>query len=387
MSDPPSVPAPRKVLHITNWYPNPFAPTAAPFVREQFLAVRAVQEGHRLIHVNVRADTRLPRLHWGQTGPQQSYLILRGPFGAPRLQEILILVLMIGLRLGLALRGVRWDIAHIHIAWPLLRYPRIARGLWGRRIVLSEHWSAYRDHFHLPPNSTAHKRLQKMLDLPATIGVVSQALARDIAGFAGRADLDIRLTPNVVEGAVFYPAHHPAQPGGKTCLMVANWAPIKRPFLVLEALVALRPTHPDMTLRIVGDGPQLAAMRDFVTRHGIADQVTFLGRLPKEQIAEEMRAADVFAHASAYETFSVVCAEALCCGVPLIASNVGGIPEFVTPHNGLLVENTPEAWQVGLAQILTAAPKDRHQISAQASARFSPQAVAAAMARLYEPLV
>ena len=117
-------------------------------------------------------------------------------------------------------------------------------------------------------------------------------------------------------------------------------------------------------------------MEAFVQDNDLGHNIILLGILNKLSIALEMQQANAFVHASNYETFSVVCAEALCCGTPVIASNVGGIPEFVNESNGILVENNVAAWRSALAGFLG----NRHEwdslrISQDATKMFSPAAV------------
>jgi glycosyltransferase involved in cell wall biosynthesis len=70
-----------------------------------------------------------------------------------------------------------------------------------------------------------------------------------------------------------------------------------------------------------------------------------VGKLSFAEAACEMQNASYFLHASNYETFSLVCAEALSCGTPVVASAVGGVPEYLNDKNGILVsDNTVESW-------------------------------------------
>src|SRR5204863_4212602 len=89
----------------------------------------------------------------------------------------------------------------------------------------------------------------------------------------------------------------------------------------------------------------LDALRKRIAELDLTAHVDLLGQLDEQHVAQEMRAAHAMVHASDYETYSAVCAEALCCGTPVIASGVGGIPELVGPGEGQLVAtNTAEEW-------------------------------------------
>ena len=91
--------------------------------------------------------------------------------------------------------------------------------------------------------------------------------------------------------------------------------------------------------------------------------------MDSEQIALEMNRASAYLHCSGYETFSVVCAEALACGCYLIASDVGGIPELVAPGTGQLVkEPKVETWAKAMEDGII--PKELTGIN-----RFYPEAV------------
>ena len=95
---------------------------------------------------------------------------------------------------------------------------------------------------------------------------------------------------------------------------------------LLEAFAAL---DLDVELRIVGDGPERDALENQVRTLGIADRVTFVGRVPSSAVIAELLYADVFAMASFMEGLPVVLMEALAMEVPVIAPRVAGIPELV----------------------------------------------------------
>ena len=97
----------------------------------------------------------------------------------------------------------------------------------------------------------------------------------------------------------------------------------------------------DWRLRVVGDvdaAPgHVASLRALADRRGVADRVTFAGRVDDDALREELRSAHVLAVPSHYEPFGIVYLEGMAFGLPAIASANGGASDFVGEHNGALV--------------------------------------------------
>lgn len=97
---------------------------------------------------------------------------------------------------------------------------------------------------------------------------------------------------------------------------------------------------PDVHLVIAGDGPQYGTLQQRAAERQLADRVIFLGKLPHDQLAIYLRAADYLILYSGYEGLSHTILEALYAGTPVIASQRGGNPEIVRDgDNGLLVKH------------------------------------------------
>jgi len=375
-----------KVLHITNWYPNMWNPHEAPFIKEQFDALSGKVE-QELWHVQVRNEGAWFRIHKGDYSRHEHYLILDTRIRMWRVQELMTLFLLVLLRMVQIGKG-SWDLLQVHIAYPLLRFPRIIKFLFRSPMAITEHWSAYRLNFNLAEGSRGKRNIQNIFHQLIPVITVSRALMQDIVNFAGTEKFARYIVPNVVDPDIFYLHNEQRTLPTTTLLMVGNWAPIKRPMLVLEVLRDLVQEFPRLRLRIVGYGLQWSEMQKFVQQHHLQDQVSFLGPLKKTAIADEMRRADALVHPSTYETFSVVCAEALCCGIPVIASNVGGIPEYVFEYNGILTDNSLEAWKSGIRKFMSSKMTwDKEKISSEARIRFCPDSIERKLLEVYSEIL
>lgn len=121
-------------------------------------------------------------------------------------------------------------------------------------------------------------------------------------------------------------------------LTVGRLIPLKGIDVCIQAISHLLDLP--VRLRIVGSGSQdyELYLRGLAEQLKVSDRVEFAGAALPSRIAEEYRTADIFILASYYEAFAIVLIEAMACGIPVIATNVGGIPTVVEDHvSGCLV--------------------------------------------------
>ena len=107
---------------------------------------------------------------------------------------------------------------------------------------------------------------------------------------------------------------------------MSNFRPVKRVDLVFHVFRLLR-QHLRARLLLIGDGPVRADIERLVAKHNLSDQVTFVGE--QQDPVSWLSAADLFLLPSAQESFGLAALEAMACEVPVIASNVGGLPEII----------------------------------------------------------
>lgn len=140
-------------------------------------------------------------------------------------------------------------------------------------------------------------------------------------------------------------------------------------------------------LVFVGEGPERKALESLVEQLDLTERVAFLGHLAPRQIRDVLLRSHVLVIASTVETFAVVGIEAHACGLPVVATRCGGPEDFVTPHNGYLLENLAE-----LPQALRGAYEGHGafhpaQIREECLRRFSPQAVAGDLGQRYRAVL
>ncbi|MBD2100339.1 glycosyltransferase family 1 protein [Leptolyngbya sp. FACHB-261] len=140
------------------------------------------------------------------------------------------------------------------------------------------------------------------------------------------------------------------------------------------------------------DGLERARIKQIVQAEGLIEQTLFVGRLGHDQLPLYYAAADVCVVPSHYEPFGLVAIEAMACGTPVVASNVGGLQFTVVPEEtGLLAPpQDAEAFSIAIDRIL-ADQKWASLLGSQAAARvreqFSWCGVAAQLSELYRCLL
>jgi glycosyltransferase involved in cell wall biosynthesis len=191
----------------------------------------------------------------------------------------------------------------------------------------------------------------------------------------GRRAADIRVVPCGVSNSFspFGPVDPSPRRRPHRLVSVSRLVPRKGLADAFHALAAVR--H-DAELLVVGGGdgpvddPGEAALRALAADLGIADRVTFRGRLAGPQVAAVMRSADAVVCAPWYEPFGIVPVEAMACGVPVIGTAVGGLLDTVRDGvTGVLVPpRAPDALAEAIDRLL-ADPMRRRRMGAAGAAR------------------
>jgi N-acetyl-alpha-D-glucosaminyl L-malate synthase BshA len=144
---------------------------------------------------------------------------------------------------------------------------------------------------------------------------------------------DITVIPNFLECQPYHRvpaqavrARHCPAPCEKLVIHVSNFRPVKRAHAVVEIFARLS-ARISARLLLVGDGPDLGDALQLAKTLGVGHLVEALGE--QDQIVPLLSASDVFLLPSEQESFGLAALEAMACGVPVVASRVGGLPEVI----------------------------------------------------------
>ncbi|OSM02539.1 glycosyltransferase family 4 protein [Magnetofaba australis] len=257
-----------------------------------------------------------------------------------------------------------FDVAHIHgHAWEAFA----SRRLPGRPpIVGTMHASGFRNRCKSASGrAKLRRRLRHLNAIIAPSAEIAQAaeslhLPRAaIHAIPNAVDAD-KFTPGAPEGANPWGI----DPGNKIVLCLQRIAPVKGTIHLARAARRILDAHPDARLIFAGsETPEYAAqVKHILDESGAMPRCRFLGSVPNDQTPALLRLAQVSVTPSLMEATSIACLEAMACGVAVVGSEVGGIPELIVPgEHGLL---TPVGDAHAIADAVIALLDDPQQAKA-----------------------
>lgn len=170
----------------------------------------------------------------------------------------------------------------------------------------------------------------------ARVICISDKVAEKVADSAA-GPLNARVIYNSVDTQMFSPSSAELPP--TSILSVGNLISIKGHELLVRALAAVLPHYPNVSVEIIGDGPEYHRLSKLANECNIAGKVRFLGRQSRKQVAEAMRRCILFALPSRYEGLGCVYLEAMSTEKPAIACRGQGIDGIIQHGtNGWLID-------------------------------------------------
>ena len=245
-------------------------------------------------------------------------------------------VLSLANKLVQVAREFRLEVVHAHYAIPhataalLARQVLEASGHAVPRVVTTLHGT---DITLVGSDPSFSEIVAYSIETSNGVTAVSQSLRE-----ATRRELnvrrDIEVIPNCLDCGIYRRREVPglrkrfaADDATRLVIHISNFRPVKRIDAVMEVFARISRAVPARLL-LVGDGPELGTAYRLGRELDIAPLVETLGA--QEDVIPLLSAADLFLLPSAQESFGLAALEAMACDVPVVASNVGGLPEVIS---------------------------------------------------------
>jgi glycosyltransferase involved in cell wall biosynthesis len=221
-------------------------------------------------------------------------------------------------------------------------------------LVVSAHGSDVYQHAAVPRRQ---EQIRQTLDRAAGLIVVSADLQRKLLALGLPAD-GAEVIPGGFQAEQFRPMPRDEArerlglPPGPLLVYVGMLRDIKRVDVIVSALRHL----PQLRAAIVGFGPTYNALKRLADRLKVADRIIWAGAQPHERVPVWMAAADVLALASEHEGTPTVLLEAMAMGTPVVATQVGGVPDLVGDLAPVVPAGNVAAMAEAIRQVLAAPP-------------------------------
>lgn len=373
-----------KILFLSYWYPTGKDPVKGIFVREHAAAIRSAGNEIVVLAVTVAKGkiifSKKEKKYIDESGIETHSLEIESIFYKFIYAIPPLLYYFTKQYFNKVICGsFKPEVIHANVISPCG-----VIGYWLAKkykipLVITEHWSKVQNFMSKNIFSGTAKR---SYHYASYITVVSSFLKDRISPYVSDKN-KIRIIPNVIDTSMFS-YQKKIQNDKLIFIAIARWFPPKLPHYFIEALKKVQVgISKSIVLNIIGEGKLIELYKDNKT---IPYKINFLGNQSKNKIAEALNESDFFLHSSDIETFSIVVAEALVSGVPVIVSNVGALPELVNDDNGILCNNTIDSWEKGIQQALQK-NYDRKKISMESSIRFNKKKVGKLFTEMYREIL
>lgn len=368
-------PRPR-VLFITSSYPTSEHPAFGVFVLEHAHAVAPYAEV-AVIHLERRDDVRRVSVHREYDAEFPTWHV-RYPY-RPNAWSVAgsLIAAFLGYR-AVRRSGYTPDLIHAHFFLAALPASLLSF-VTGTPFVETEQWTIFlpEDPSELTPGLRLGARVA--LHRARMVMPVSKSLQRAMAASGIRRPF--RVVPNAVDTSLFRPG---PGGGGESLVTVGALNAQKGMDVLLRAFAKAQKLRPNLTLDLVGDGPDRSDLEHLAVELGVQDSVAFHGLLEKDAIARMLGESDLFVLASRFDNNPCVLVEAQAAGLPIVATSVGGIAEIVDGNGALVERDDVDALAAAIETTLSELWRlDKHAIAASANDRYSFDVVGRAFADVY----
>ncbi len=377
------------VLIVPKWYPHPADPQNGSFIRSYALALAQEQWVSVVFPVPESATTEM------RTEQNGNLLEIQVPypssdFGWSPLRKLINFLryykaLIRGAACIREKRGTP-HLIHAQVTIRAVWFSRLLSRKWNIPWMLTEHSSEFLD--EKPYANQPLKRVinKKLISEAGQVTAVSQALAGGLYKLSGR--MDIHVIPNLI----VFPGLQ-LQPSSGEVVQIAMVGDlvdeVKNFSGVLRALATIKTECRPFHFHIVGNGPDFSKLEALAASLEVNDKCTFHGRMEHAEVLKFLPTIDFLVANSFKETFSMVSAEAIAAGKPVIITRCGGPEEWFTPSYGLMIEpgNDSELQAALLKMMSSFQNYPPEKLGESIRRQFSPVEVLSAYRNCYQNLL
>jgi len=323
-----------KILFISSWFPNKLEPTNGNFVQRHAEAV-ALKHDVEILHTIGDFNQTETYVFDDKVINGIRTLIIYYKNSKNPIQNFLRR--MKAYKMGFS-KMQKPNLVHANVLHNNMLFAVYLKKKFNIPFVVTEHWTALQNQ-NLDKTSGNIKRIAKYIAKNAGyILPVSENLLESLQAIGIKTPM--KVISNVVNTDVFTIKPNPENPTAKF-LHVSSLIPRKRPNQIIETVCKLKQSGYNVSLEIGGDG-DTKTLKNLVKKLNAESYISVFDEISYSEVAEKMQTSGCFILFSDNETQGCVILESYACGKPVIATAVGGVPEFVKPGLGILIEKANE---------------------------------------------
>lgn len=261
------------------------------------------------------------------------------------------------------------NLIHVHVAFKAGLFARYLKKNYHIPYIISEHWTGYylENPYSIYKSDYLTLQLTKWILKGASLLLpVAQKLGETI-NFLTK--VNFKVVPNVVDTDLFY--FKPTKKEKTRFIHPSTMSYEKNSEGIIRAAIELNREGFEFELLMIG-GITDSMLKLAKDSGGLDKFIFFKNEIPYKQVAFEMQNSSALVLFSRFENLPCVILEALCCGLPIISTGVGGIQEIVSSSNGILVEseNEDQLMQAMKSMILNYSHFDQQKIAKESALLF-----------------
>lgn len=231
------------------------------------------------------------------------------------------------------------QIVHTHVSVsPLAHESLLHANVMGLQTILTDH-SLYG--FDSLSAILGNKMLKFSLNNTGAVICVSNTCKENMILRANIDPSSISVIPNAVVSKDFTPALKATKiPGNITIVVISRLFPNKGADLLTHIIPKICKLKDNVNFIIGGDGPKFVDFQQMIETYRLHEKVRLVGAVQHEKVRDVMSAGDIYLHASLTEAFGTALVEAASCGLLIVTTTVGGIPEVLPEHMTVFAEET-----------------------------------------------